>query len=65
MSESQTLAPSQSIAQQGISPLHRAALTSPTQTAVKCNGQDISYARLSHMVQALGEQLTQIGRAHV
>ena len=61
MSESQTLAPSQSIAQQGISPLHRAALTSPTQTAVKCNGQDISYARLSHMVQALGEQLTRIG----
>ena len=61
MSESQTLAPSQSIAQQGISPLHSAALTSPTQTAVKCNGQDISYARLSHMVQALGEQLTRIG----
>ena len=61
MSESQTLAPSQSIAQQGISPLHCAALTSPTQTAVKCNGQDISYARLSHMVQALGEQLARIG----
>lgn len=61
MSESQTLAPSQSIAQQGILPLHSAALTSPTQTAVKCNGQDISYARLSHMVQALGEQLTRIG----
>lgn len=61
MSESQTLTPSQSIAQQGISPLHCAALTSPTQTAVKCNGQDISYARLSHMVQALGEQLTRIG----
>ncbi|MCL1120853.1 o-succinylbenzoate--CoA ligase [Shewanella seohaensis] len=61
MSESQTLAPSQSIAQQGISPLHSAALTSPTQTAVKCNGQDISYTRLSHMVQALGEQLTRIG----
>lgn len=61
MSESQTLAPSQSIAQQGILPLHSAALTSPTQTAVKCNGQDISYARLSHIVQALGEQLTRIG----
>ncbi|ABI40833.1 O-succinylbenzoate-CoA ligase [Shewanella sp. MR-4] len=61
MSESHTLAPSQSIAQQGISPLHSAAFTSPTQTAVKCNGQDISYAHLSHMVQALGEQLTRIG----
>uniref|UniRef100_Q0HPY5 O-succinylbenzoate-CoA ligase n=1 Tax=Shewanella sp. (strain MR-7) TaxID=60481 RepID=Q0HPY5_SHESR len=61
MSESQTLAPSLSIAQQGISPLHSAARTSPTQTAVKCNGQDISYARLSHMVLGLGEQLTRIG----
>lgn len=61
MSESQALAPSQSISQQGISPLHSAALTSPTQTAVKFNGHDISYARLSHMVQGLGEQLTRIG----
>ncbi|MFG0454274.1 o-succinylbenzoate--CoA ligase [Shewanella mangrovisoli] len=61
MSESKTLAPSQSISQQGISPLHSAALTSPTQTAVKCNGQDISYARLSQMVLALGEQLMRIG----
>ncbi|MEJ6520552.1 o-succinylbenzoate--CoA ligase [Shewanella bicestrii] len=61
MSGSQTLAPSQSIAQLDISPLHSAALTSPTQAAVKCNGQDISYARLSHMVLRLGEKLTRIG----
>ncbi|MFB2686190.1 o-succinylbenzoate--CoA ligase [Shewanella mangrovisoli] len=61
MSESKTLASSQSISQQGISPLHSAALTSPTQTAVKCNGQDISYARLSQMVLALSEQLMRIG----
>ncbi|MGR6504178.1 o-succinylbenzoate--CoA ligase [Shewanella sp. Koi 1] len=61
MSESQALAPSQSVSQQGISPLHSAALNSPTQTAVKFNGHDISYARLSHMVQGLGEQLMRIG----
>lgn len=60
MSESQALASSQSLSQQGISPLHSAALASPTQTAVKCNGQDISYARLSQMVLALGEQLMRI-----
>ncbi|MFB2780501.1 o-succinylbenzoate--CoA ligase [Shewanella mangrovisoli] len=61
MSESKTLAPSQSVSRQGISPLHNAALASPTQTAVKCNGQDVSYARLSQMVLGLGEQLTRIG----
>lgn len=44
-----------------ISPLHSAALTFPEQTAVKCNGQDISYASLSQMVLGLGEQLTRIG----
>lgn len=61
MSESKALASSQSISQQGISPLHSAALTLPEQTAVKCNGQDISYASLSQMVLGLGEQLTRIG----
>ncbi|MFB2673731.1 o-succinylbenzoate--CoA ligase [Shewanella xiamenensis] len=61
MSESKTLASSQSISQQRISPLHSAALTLPEQTAVKCNGQDISYTSLSQMVLGLGEQLTRIG----
>lgn len=43
------------------SPLHRAALTSPEQAALKCSRQDISYASLSQRVLALGEQLTRIG----
>lgn len=61
MSESNALASAKSILQLGISPLHRAAITSPNETAIKCNGQDISYASLSQRVTAQGEQLTHIG----
>jgi len=61
MSESNALAPAKSNLQLRISPLHSATITAPSETAIKCNGQDISYASLSQRVTALGEQLTHIG----
>lgn len=44
-----------------VSPLHRAAITSPGQTAIKWCGQHISYTSLSQRVIALGEQLIKEG----
>ncbi|MGI1969978.1 o-succinylbenzoate--CoA ligase [Shewanella baltica] len=46
-----------------LSPLHRAALAFPQQTAIKLAGQDIRYSELSQRVIALGQQLRAAGIA--
>ncbi|WP_300483301.1 o-succinylbenzoate--CoA ligase [Shewanella sp.] len=46
-----------------LSPVHRAALAFPQQTAIKLAGQDIRYSELSQRVIALGQQLRAAGIA--